>query len=235
MAYHSAEAPAAARHRNLNDGERLACIAAGALLAVGGLKRRSLLGLLGAGAGALLLTRGVTGHSALYERLDLDSTASTVAVRAAITVNRPVEEVYRFWRDLRNLPRFMRHLHTVTLDDSGRSHWVAKAPVTGASIEWDAEIVEERQDEWIHWRSVSGSRIVSEGSVAFRRAPAGRGTEVHVNLHYRPPAGVALAQLLGPVTAKMLKREIQALRPLLETGEIPTTEGQPSARAQRAA
>ena len=111
----------------------------------------------------------------------------------SLTINRPRQEVYEYWRDLRHLPTFMIHLEAVTPSGDTRSHWVAKAP--GGRVEWDAEIIEDRADEIIAWRSLEGSEVPNGGSVRFRDAPADRGTEVHVDLHYDPPAGSAGAMV----------------------------------------
>lgn len=228
--------PRHARHAfNVGDAERVGSLAVGALLAIQGLRRRSPLGAVAAGAGALLMTRGVTGHSYVYERLGIDRTHAPVSMRTALTINRPVEQVYGYWRDLTNLPLFMRHLRSVAVLDERRSHWVAQPPFGAPALEWDAEIVDERANELLRWRSLPDARIENHGTVRFRRAPNGRGTELHVELLYRPPAGTALARLMAPMTAQMLKEEIRRLKHLLETGEIPTTEGQPSARLRRAA
>ena len=142
--------------------------------------------------------------------------------RRAITVARPVEECYATWRDLERLPRFMRHLESVTMLDARRSHWVAKAPA-GARIEWDAETIEDVPNERIAWRSLPGSDVHNAGTVAFRPAPQGRGTEVRVIMEYKPPFGK-----LGQKVAKLFREEpgqqvyddLRHFKQLLEVGEI---------------
>ena len=111
-----------------------------------------------------------------------------IKVEQSVTINRPVLEVYRFWRNFENLPRFMDHLEAVTVMDETRSHWVAKGPA-GTRVEWDAVIHNEIDDELIAWRSLPGSEVNNAGSVHF--TPLGRrdGTEVRVVLSYEPPAG----------------------------------------------
>src|SRR5512133_3134578 len=111
-----------------------------------------------------------------------------IHTKRSITVMRPVEEVYGFWRDFENLPRFMRHLDSVTVTGERRSHWKAKAPA-GASVEWDAETTQDQPNELIAWRSVEGSDVYNAGTVRFREAPGGRGTEVRVDIEYDPPFG----------------------------------------------
>jgi uncharacterized membrane protein len=140
----------------------------------------------------------------------------------AITVNRPVEEVYRFWRDFRNLPRFMSHLESVEVIDERRSHWVAKAPA-GATVEWDAEIIEDRPNELIAWRSLEGADVENSGSVRFKRAPGGRGTEIRIEMEYNPPGGIigaTVAKLFGREPGQQIKGDIYRLKQVLETGEV---------------
>jgi uncharacterized membrane protein len=137
---------------------------------------------------AMAAVAGVTALDVLCaERLSADSHARPRSVRAAlmgkaprehpvhvrksITVGRPAEELYRFWRDFHNLPRFMRHLESVQVIDERRSHWKAKAPF-GRTIEWDAEIIEEGPNELIAWRSLEGADLPNYGAVTFEPARA---------------------------------------------------------------
>jgi uncharacterized membrane protein len=139
----------------------------------------------------------------------------------------PLEEVYRFWRDLENLPRFMQHLETVKSMSDGRSHWIVKAP-SGRTAEWDAEIVEDSPNERIVWRSVPDSDIRQEGSVRFREAAADRGTEIDVELNYDAPAGspgAIIATLFGREPAQQFRNELRRLKQVLETGEVVLSEG----------
>src|ERR1041385_3477701 len=105
-----------------------------------------------------------------------------VQVTKSITVKRPRTDVYEFWGDLGNLPRFMLRLRTVRVDGS-RSHWVAAAD-GHETIEWDAEIIDDRPGGHLSWQSRSGSDVHHVVSVAFRDAPADKGTEVDVQLQY---------------------------------------------------
>jgi uncharacterized membrane protein len=153
-------------------------------------------------------------------------------VRRAVTINRPRSEVYGFWRQFENLPRFMTHLKSVTATGDRRSHWVAKAPV-GGEVEWDAEIVDEREGELIAWRSLAGAQIPNAGEVRFADAPAGRGTEIRVTLTYDPPAGAAgaaLAKVFGEEPDQQVREDLRRFKRVLETGEVATTDGQPSGR-----
>ena len=150
-----------------------------------------------------------------------------IQVRKAITVNRSPDEVYRFWRDFRNLPRFMHHLESVEVTDDRRSRWRTKAPA-GMSVEWEAETVEDRPNEAIAWRSVEGSQVDNDGSVRFVPAAGGRGTEVHVALRYSPPGGVvgaAIAWLFGESADQQLYDDLRAFKQVIETGEVVVSEG----------
>jgi len=149
-------------------------------------------------------------------------------VEQSVTINRPVLEVYRFWRNFENLPRFMDHLEAVTVIDETRSHWVAKGPA-GRRVEWDAVIHNEIEDELIAWRSLPGSEINNTGSVHF--TPSAEGTEVRVMLSYEPPAGklgVAVAKLLGEEPSKQIADDLRRLKQVMDSGDVVT--GPPSHR-----
>jgi uncharacterized membrane protein len=147
-------------------------------------------------------------------------------VNKSVTINRPRQEVYEFWRDFANLPAFMIHLEAVTTEGVGRSHWVAKAP--GSRVEWDAEVIEDRVGEIVSWQSLPGSDIPNGGSVRFTDAPADRGTEVHVALHYDPPAGSAgamVAKLFGEEPGQQLRDDLRRFKQVMETGEVVRSDG----------
>ena len=155
--------------------------------------------------------------------------AGSVSSRTAITVNRPPEEVYAYWRDLSNLPRFMDHLQEVRPLDGGRSHWVAKAPA-GTSVEWDAEIVEEAQNQVIAWRSVEGATVPNAGTVRFAPAPAQQGTEILVEIEYSLPAGrigAAVARLFGEEPEQQMRDDLRRFKQVLETGEVVLSDALP--------
>ncbi len=145
-------------------------------------------------------------------------------VSRTVTINRPRQELYAFWRDFRNLPLFMENIESVTVKDGNRSHWVVRGPAK-TDLEWDSEITEDVQDEVIAWRSVEGASVQNSGRVEFVDSSNGRGTVVSVTIAYDPPAGA-----LGKAFAKIFRREpkIQArqelrrFKQLLETGELPT-------------
>jgi uncharacterized membrane protein len=145
-----------------------------------------------------------------------------IHVTEAVTINRSPEEIYRFWRNFENLPRFMDHLESVQVIDDRRSHWRARAPA-GATVEWDAEIVEDRPNELIAWRSLERADVPNSGIVRFVRAPGNRGTEVHVELNYEPPGGTIgtlVAKLFGEEPSQQVADDLRHLKQIMETGEI---------------
>lgn len=214
--------------KNISSTERaLSLLSGGAALAYG-LWRRNIGGAALALSGGYLLYRGISGHSPIYEALGLQAADDGVQVQKTFTVNRPVDEVYQFWRNFENLPQFMQHLERVHVLDERRSHWVAKAP-TG-SVEWDAEITNDQPNQRIAWRSTDDAQISNQGEVRFRPAPGEGGTEVRVALSYQPPAGVAgalVAKLLGEEPTWQVTEDLRRFKSLMEAGEIPTIEGQP--------
>ena len=145
-----------------------------------------------------------------------------IHTKRSITVRRPVAEVYAFWKDFENLPRFMRHLESVTVLADVRTHWVAKAPA-GQSVEWDAETTEDVENERISWRSVEGSGIWNAGTVTFQPAPGGRGTEVRVELEYDPPLGklgTKVAMLFREEPGQQVQDDLRHFKQVMEIGEI---------------
>jgi uncharacterized membrane protein len=150
-----------------------------------------------------------------------------IRVERVATINRPVHEVYQFWRQFENFPTFMRHLESVDTLDDRRSRWRAKAPA-GMTVQWEAEILEDREDEWIAWRSLPGSGIENSGSVRFMPAPGARGTEVRVQLQYSPPAGTlgrSIAWMFGEEPDVQIQDDLRRFKQIMEAGEVPLSEG----------
>jgi uncharacterized membrane protein len=174
-----------------------------------------------------------TQHRQLEETGQLPATDyGPVHVEKCITVNRPADECYRFWRDFENFPRFMKHLESVKVGDGNRSHWVARGPA-GTSIEWDAEVTVDQEGELLAWSSVQGADVVNAGTVRFERAPGDRGTIIWVDMHYKPPGGKTgawVAKLLGEEPTRQIDEDLRRFKWLIETGEIPTNVGQASGR-----
>lgn len=169
---------------------------------------------------------GVTGEGAML---------GTRTVQRSITIGRPASDVYGFWRRLEQLPLFMRHLESVEELDARRSHWVATAPL-GTRVEWDAEITNDEPDRVIAWRSAPGAQVRHEGMVRFVPAPGDRGTEVHVDLTYAPPAGplgVALAKLTGEEPSQQIAEDLRRLKQILETGQVIRSEAMAGGRRVR--
>jgi len=212
---------------NVGPIERWLSLAAAAFLLVSGARRRSVPLLLGGGA---LLYRGATGFCPVYHALQSVWGGAGVEIEKTITVFRPVEEIYRLWRNVENLPRFMSHIESVTVVDDVLSHWVARIP--GAlRLEWDAAIAEERENESISWCSLPNSDIEHAGSVYFRPVPGRNAAEVRVVLSYKPPGGVAgtaAAKLLSAVTEHQLQEDLRSFKAIVEAGEKPTIAGQPA-------
>jgi uncharacterized membrane protein len=150
-----------------------------------------------------------------------------VRIEHATTINRSVHDVYQFWRNVENFPKFMRHIESVEMLDDRRSRWRAKAPA-GMTVSWEAEMIEDREDEWIAWRSLPGSGVENSGSVRFAPAPGARGTEVRVQLQYTPPAGALgrnIAWLFGREPDQQIHEDLRRFKQLMETGEIPLSDG----------
>jgi uncharacterized membrane protein len=240
---------------NVGNVERWFSMLSGGALAAYALKRRDTPGGVAAIAGAALLYRGATGHCDLYEKLGVSTArehshargtgviadrgsdtrqqlggSRGIHVEEALTINKPIAEVFRFWRNFENLPTFMQHLDSVAVREEGLSHWVAKGPA-GTNVEWDARIINEVDNKLIGWQSLDGSTISTAGSVHFDETE--HGTRVRIRLQYNPPGGrlgAAIARVFGEEPNQTVREDLRRFKQLMETGEIPTTEGQPSGR-----
>jgi uncharacterized membrane protein len=182
---------------------------------------------------AKIATAAVVGVTAMdlfaALRQDRRPWAHGMTLHAAITVKRPREEVYRFWRDLTNLPRFMMHLESVQVIDQRYSHWIATGPA-GKTVEWDAEITDDRPGAFIAWRSDEGAMVRNSGVVRFTDAPGGRGTEVRVELRYDPPGGVVgatFARLMGEHPDQQVRDDLRRFKQVMETGEVVRSDASP--------
>lgn len=204
-----------ARSRSMSP-QRWGALIGGSALAIYGITRRSPFGV------ALAASGGTVALLSANHAPAAESCAST-----SILVNCSPQEVYRFWRDIENLPRFMNRLETVSDLGNGRSRWVALGP-GGRTIRWDTEITSERENEHIAWRSLPGSDVQVDGRVEFRQAPAGRGTLIRANIVYSPSLGTGntLARFLNKGASFILRQDLRRLEALMEAGEVPTIEGQ---------
>jgi uncharacterized membrane protein len=201
--------------------ERAAYVIAGTLFAYYGLRKRNLLG---AGMGVLgadLVRRGATG-------LTFFRVSTRPRIDRSVSIQKPKEQVFAFWRNLSNLPQFMCRLKSVKATGPTTSHWVANAP-GGRTVEWDAEIVNEIENEVIAWKSVNGAPIGHAGSVRFEEASGGRGTIVRVSISYDLPGGPAvtkIAKLFGADPASDLTEDLRRLKSMLEAGQFANVSGQ---------
>jgi uncharacterized membrane protein len=155
--------------------------------------------------------------------------------RTSITVNRPAEEVYRYWKDFQNLPTFMYHLESVQPAGEDRYHWIAKAPM-GQTVEWDAEVIEDVPNEIIAWQSTEDADVPNSGSVKFAPAPGERGTEVIVEVDYQLPGGAigdTVARLFGEEPQQQIKDDLRRFKQVVETGEVVLSDGCPDGTASK--
>ena len=220
---------------DIHELERWASLAAATAVMAYGFSRRTVPGVALAMAAAPLAYRGVVGRWP-FENGAADDTRAALSgdrgmhVRESVRIERPVSDVYVFWRQLENLPRVLTHLEQVTDLGDGRSHWIARGPAD-LGVEWDAEIVNELENRVIAWRSLPESDVVTAGSVTFKPVRGGRATELSVHLQYAPPAGRAgafLARIFGREPSQTIREDLRRLKQVLEAGEVPRTSlGEP--------
>ncbi|WP_193199263.1 SRPBCC family protein [Nostoc sp. MG11] len=213
-----------------SETERWASLIGGGALVLMGLRQGSLRGALTALAGGGLIYQGATKQSTIQQAQEAMGVNQPIKVEKTVTINKPADELYRFWHNFENLPTFMKHLKSVKVYNEKRSHWIANAPL-GNSVEWDADILEDRENEFISWASVEGADVDNSGFVRFQKASSNRGTEVKVVLEYNPPGGAlasVVAKLFGEEPEQQIGDELRRFKMLMEAGEIATTEGQPS-------
>ena len=218
----------------MGNHERLIVSLSGAALLYRGLKRGDRLGTAAAAVGGVLLLFGAMGKNPIARAAGIHVVETRqggrrIEVLKSMTINRPAVELFAFWRDFRNLPGIMPHLRSVEVFSERRSHWVVDAP-GGVVVEWDAEIVNEKPPALIAWQSCAGSDVANWGIVRFEEVSGGRGTEVKVEVEYESPAGttgVVLAKLFGKDPAQQVEDGLRRFKQIMETGEVPTVEGQP--------
>jgi uncharacterized membrane protein len=219
--------------------ERVSGVAAAAALMLYGIGRRNIAGIGLAAAAVPLLYFGAFGHwPAAPSRFTSkeEGTNDTrarlagdrgVIVHEAVRLERPIAEVYQFWRTLENLPRFMAHLAKVTESDDRRSHWVARGPA-GVLVEWDAEIINEVENQVIGWQSLPGGDVTVAGSVNFDTVRGGESTQVTVRMQYAPPAGRVgsfVSMLAGREPSQTVREDLRRLKQILEAGELAQAPG----------
>lgn len=224
--------------------ERMASAVLGGTLLTLGLGRRTLGGTAIALASGELLYRGIRGRRHVLRALGLGSTgareqhepeaqAEPPEVRRTLTIGKSAEELSRFWREPENLSRIMGHFAEVTALGPDRMHWRVHGP-WGKSLAWDTQIVEEHPGELLRWESLEGAELPNQGTLHFRPAPGNWGTEVTLHIRFEPPGGAlgeAVMKRLSIVPSLLALRALRRFKSLVETGEIPTTAHNPSARA----
>jgi len=223
---------------NLTRFDRWAYVAGGLGLVALGL-RRGLLGKVAlGGTGAWLLQQAYSGRNPMFQALGIrvnqrpedHAARETIVVEESISINKPREEVYRFWRDVTNLPRFMRNIEWVNAAGDKHSRWCGHSPI-GGTFEWDSEITRDEPGRELRWRGTVEGRLLHFGRVRFEDAYGDRGTQVRVRFEYVPVGGsigTAITRAMGREPQPEMKEDLRRLKQCLETGELSTTEGQTS-------
>jgi uncharacterized membrane protein len=222
----------------MDELQRLVSGVGGAAILWYGLRRNDMVGWPLAALGAGMVYQGISGnnlldHIPVAQEIpvvrQLTSAPTQLRIRKSLTINRPANELYDYWRNLENLPTFMKHVKSVHDLGDGRSHWVVEV-VNNVRLEWDARITEDRPNEMVAWETLPEATLQNRGYVKF--ISTARGTEVSVSLDYEPP-GAMVGRFAGGVVKFVaeqdIKEEIRNFKRLMETGELPTTEGQPAA------
>ncbi|WP_246282422.1 SRPBCC family protein [Flavobacterium agri] len=200
---------------NISTIERIAMVAAGSYLlykALSSKKKSIAQGI----AGGTMLARGISGYCPIYDAVEKSGKLSgqNVNIRTKVVVDKTPEQAYNEWRDLSNLPRFMKHLSSVDEIDHLRSEWTAKGPAGIGSLKWKAEILMQEPGQVLSWHSLPGSAIDNAGKVTFEDIGNGQ-TEIDVTISYHAPLGIAgeaAAKLLNPLFEKMVQQDIENFR-----------------------
>jgi uncharacterized membrane protein len=205
--------------------QRMASVAGGIMLIGSAFNKNSSRRFLKVAVGCYLTYKGIAGKrsfSEVYHSIEKVAAGRSLNIRVSMVVNKPREEVYAMWRNLSNLPLFMKHLVRVEEQDELFSNWVMEIPGKVGTLQWHAEIVKERYGEMIAWQSLPGSSIDNAGKVGFRDSLGGQGTTVDVILTYHAPLGKAgeqVARIFTPVFKRMLEEEISGFKEFVETHE----------------
>jgi uncharacterized membrane protein len=224
---------------NVGRGERIVSGLLGGALASYGLRRGGISGWLVALLGGGLVSRAATGHCPAYSALGMttadarprDYFENGVKIEESVTIDKAPTELYQFWRNFENLPRFMRNVESVQITGETTSRWSVKGPF-GKRWEWEATIINEVENELIAWQTSGHADVQNAGSVRFVPSRSGRGTEVKAVIEYLPPAGAAgrfgaaIGTLLGRSPAEEVKADLRRFKQLMETGEVASTDGQ---------
>lgn len=207
---------------NVSKTERVLMIAAGSYLLYRALKKKDKKNVMGGLTGGTMLMRGVTGYCPAYDVIDRTGAlgnfkSNNVEINTSLTVAKPVEEVYNAWRQLSNLPLFMKHLHSVREVNQYVSEWKANVPGGLGTITWNAEILMDEPNELLSWHSLPEATIHNAGKVRFK--DIGNATETDVTISYHAPMGKAgemAAKLFNPLFEKMVKNDIESFKQYIE-------------------
>jgi uncharacterized membrane protein len=217
---------------NIDQGERIVSVLAGSYLLYKSFKSLTshpLLGLQGLAAGGYMIYRGATGVCPVYEKLGKDTTdPEAIRIIETITVNADRDTVYAFWRELSNLPKFMKHLKSVVETGEDKSEWTANTPGGLIDLKWNAVITREEDGNYIGWQSVDGSMIDNAGKVEFKDTLNGIGTEINIEIDYFPPAGSVgrgITSLFNPVFEKMIREDVQNFKQYAEAADFKAYAG----------
>lgn len=234
---------------NLGEGQRMLSAMAGMVFLLSGLSRRGWSGAGMAMVGGGLLHRAISGYCPAFHAMGIDTTdhnrpgrpndtsrlgrrkvhtGGATKIQRAIEIHRPPDELYRFWRSLENLPRIMSHLESVQVVNDRLSHWVVKMMPGAPKVEWDAEIINDVENQRIGWRSLQGADVDNTGSVEFKSTGDGRRTRVTVTLQYAPPGGklgTAIAKWLGEDPNTKIAKDLQRFKEEMETGVFSSAAG----------
>lgn len=204
---------------NVSALERILMVTSGAYLLYNGLSGKNK-SITKTGAGGAMLLRGISGYCPVYDAAGhlMNDKSSNVNIRFTTVINKPVSEVFAFWRNLENLPKFMNHLDNIKTIDATISEWTAKGPAGIGKISWKARIVKDRKDKLLSWNSLEESSIRNAGKVKFK--DKGNSTELDITISYHAPLGIAgesAAKLLNPYFEKLVKEDIGNLKNYLES------------------
>ncbi len=214
---------------NWSPAARLAAGSLGAgLIAAAFRARAGMCALLGLSGGALI-ARAATNQP-LGAMLGMGDASHGIVVQKTINVDAPIEDVFAFWTDYQNFPRFMHNVREVEVRDDV-SHWVVAGPA-GVPVQWNARLVEVEPNTLLRWRSVFGSAVKHEGCVRFEPNGAG-GTRVTVRLRYVPPGGAfghAVATVFGADPKSEMDADLMRMKSMIETGRAPHDAARPLPR-----
>src|SRR5215831_2911277 len=222
---------------NIGDGQRLLSIVAGLGFIIRGLKRPSVFGVILGMTGMSLVYRGACGYCPALAVMEIDAngddrkpkrpgprkmiTERATTIRGTIVINRPSAELYRFWRSFDNLPRVMSHLQSVFVINNRLSYWVGQTLVGGPTVEWDAEIVHDIENERIDWRSLADADLDHTGSVELAPSADGQSTTLTLTLYYVLPTGhfgTTVAEIFGEDPEDKIAQDLQRFKERIEGG-----------------